>query len=139
LFSSRLSSYKLDELNPEVDEKTREELRSGLKGQANELKILIRQEQKKINYLYHPLFGSLFKAGQQSSRFARQVMRSNPDIHILIVLTSTYLIGQMVVYACLYTSRASNLGNASPDKPYRPRRDMLPHDLDQMVYQKRKV
>lgn len=100
-FESKLSDVEQNTID---DRKTR----------LVELKSLIRQEQTKISALFHPLFGSLFKAGQQSSRFARQ----------------------MVVYACMYTSRASNLGNASPEKLYRPRRDMLPHDVDQMVYQK---
>ena len=35
---------------------------------------------------------------------------------------------QIKDYACLYTSRASNLGLVSPMRPFRPIRDMMPHD-----------
>ena len=31
-------------------------------------------------------------------------------------------------YACMYTSRASNLGLVSPQRPFRPVRDKMPHD-----------
>jgi hypothetical protein len=49
--------------------------RARLTSRVKELKVLIRAEQKKINLLYHPLFGSLFKAGLQSSRFSKQVIQ----------------------------------------------------------------
>ena len=63
--------------------------------------------------VYHKTWGPLFKARMQDSRFAKQVTD----------------------YACLYTSRASNLGAVSPEKPYRNTRDVLPHDLDRPLYQ----
>merc|ERR1711916_67331 len=76
-------------------------------GQQLSAKIKERDE------IYHQNWGPLFKARMQDSRFAKQVTD----------------------YACLYTSRASNLGAVSPEKPYRNTRDMLPHDLDRPLYQ----
>lgn len=60
----------------------------------------------RYNYSYHPRWGPLFRAGFQESRFAKQICD----------------------YACMYTSRASNLGLVSPLRPFRPVRDRLPHD-----------
>jgi len=58
------------------------------------------------NEAFHPRWGPLFRAGFQESRFAKQICD----------------------YACMYTSRASNLGLVSPLRPFRPTRDRLPHD-----------
>ena len=58
------------------------------------------------NQAFHPRWGPLFKAGFQESRFAIQVSD----------------------YACMYTSRASNLGLVSPLRPFRSVRDKMPHD-----------
>jgi len=72
---------------------------------------LVRKEMQALlasyNHAYHPKWGQLFKAGFQESRFAKQI----------------------VDYACMYTSRASNLGLVSPQRPFRPVRDRLPHDF----------
>lgn len=59
-----------------------------------------------FNAAFHPRWGPLFRAGFQESRFAKQISD----------------------YACMYTSRASNLGLVSPLRPFRPIRDRLPHD-----------
>jgi len=67
----------------------------------------IRSGMEMVSAAYHPRFGPLFRAGFQESRFAVQITD----------------------YACVYTSRASNLGFISPMRPYlRPPRDILPHD-----------
>ena len=84
-----------------------------LRMRLKDLKVLLKQQLAEMNTMYHPRWGQLFKAGLQDSRFAKQIMD----------------------YACLYTSRASNLGSASPKRPYRPARDMLPHDIDRPLYQ----
>ena len=55
----------------------------------------------------HPLWGELMKVGLERSRFADQVES----------------------YACIYTSRVSNLRFYSPYKRYVPFYDVLPHDL----------
>jgi 5'-nucleotidase len=55
---------------------------------------------------FHPIWGAMFNAGYQDSRFAFYVEN----------------------YACLYTSRATNLGLASTEKSFRTTMEMLPHD-----------
>uniref|UniRef100_A0A7S3K410 5'-nucleotidase n=1 Tax=Aureoumbra lagunensis TaxID=44058 RepID=A0A7S3K410_9STRA len=55
---------------------------------------------------YHPIWGPMFRTGNQASRFAKQVLD----------------------YACIYTSRVSNLSYASPNRHWRPPSDAMPHD-----------
>jgi hypothetical protein len=55
---------------------------------------------------FHPVWGALFNAGYQDSRFA-------------------FYVGN---YACLYTSRATNLGLAFSSRSFRTTSEMLPHD-----------
>jgi hypothetical protein len=55
---------------------------------------------------FHPIWGAMFNAGYQDSRFAFFVEN----------------------YACLYTSRASNLGLVSTHKSYRTTMEMVPND-----------
>ena len=55
---------------------------------------------------FHPIWGAMFNAGYQDSRFAFYVQN----------------------YACVYTSKASNLGLASISKSFRTSLEMLPHD-----------
>jgi 5'-nucleotidase len=55
---------------------------------------------------FHPIWGAMFNAGYQDSRFAFYVEN----------------------YACLYTSRATNLGLASTDRSFRTTLERLPHD-----------
>ena len=57
--------------------------------------------------MFHNVWGQLFKAGYQNSRFAHQVER----------------------FACLYTSKVSNLLYYSPYKSYRTSADVMPHDI----------
>jgi hypothetical protein len=70
------------------------------------LRLTVRGRLEEYNAAFHPRWGQLFKAGFQESRIAKQVKE----------------------YACLYTSRASNLGLVSPFRPFRPVRDTMPHD-----------
>lgn len=56
--------------------------------------------------LFHPVWGQLFKTGMQNSRFAEQVED----------------------YACLYTSRVTNIGLVSPEMYWRAMSDLMPHD-----------
>lgn len=55
---------------------------------------------------FHPIWGALFLAGYQDSRFGFFVQN----------------------YACLYTARATNLGLASTARSFRTSSEMLPHD-----------
>jgi 5'-nucleotidase len=73
---------------------------------AAELKLEIRRLNAMYNAKFNSNWGQLFKAGHQDSRFAKQVAD----------------------YACLYTSRASNLAFVSPNRPFRPRQDFMQHD-----------
>ena len=78
------------------------ELERQLSSVRAQLQMLI----SRFNDGFHPQWGPLFRAGFQESRFAKQICD----------------------YACMYTSRASNLGLVSPLRPFRPIRDKLPHD-----------
>mmetsp|Transcript_2264 Transcript_2264/g.5121 ORF Transcript_2264/g.5121 Transcript_2264/m.5121 type:complete len:604 (-) Transcript_2264:1115-2926(-) len=55
---------------------------------------------------FHPVWGAMFNAGYQDSRFAFYVEN----------------------YACLYTSRASNIGLSSSKRSFRTTMDIVPHD-----------
>lgn len=66
--------------------------------------IITRVEQ--YHNRFHPTWGQLFKTGQQNSRFAEQVEH----------------------YACLYTSKVTNIGLVSPEIYWRAMNDLMPHD-----------
>ena len=55
---------------------------------------------------FNPYWGLLFKEGHENSRFGAQVEQ----------------------YACLYTSRVSNLLNVSPSQYLRSQRELMPHE-----------
>ena len=55
---------------------------------------------------HHPIWGAMFNSGYQDSRFA-------------------FFVGN---YACLYTSKATNLGLCSADHAFRTTSEGLPHD-----------
>ena len=55
---------------------------------------------------FHHIWGMMFQAGYQDSRFAYFVQN----------------------YACLYTAKASNIGLASTSRSFRTSAEMLPHD-----------
>ena len=67
----------------------------------------MREACRHYHGVFHPRWGQLFKAGFMDSRFAKQV----------------------VDYACLYTTRASDLGSVSPTRDFRSFSDIMPHDL----------
>lgn len=70
-------------------------------------KANLRDACRAYHSAFHPLWGQVFKAGFMDSRFAKQV----------------------VDYACIYTTRASDLGSVSPTRDFRPFSDIMPHDL----------
>jgi hypothetical protein len=55
---------------------------------------------------FHPVWGQMFHAGYQDSRFAYFVQN----------------------YACVYTSKATNLGLSTTSRSFRTSGEMLPHD-----------
>lgn len=96
---------KIDKLRLQ-DPSAREELRLA-ELEADKVKADVHSSSEKYNRPFNRRWGPLFKAGHQNSRFAKQV----------------------VDYACVYTSKASNLGHVSPNRPFRPLHDVMPHDL----------
>lgn len=73
---------------------------------AEELNLEIRNLTALHDSKFNPVWGPMFKAASQDSKFAKQITD----------------------YACLYTSRASNLGLVSPNRPFRPAAEYLPHE-----------
>jgi len=68
-----------------------------------QIKLLIEQREKSL----HPIWGELMRTSLEKSRFAKQIES----------------------YACLYTSRVTNLRFYSCSQKYRSYRDMMPHDM----------
>ena len=73
---------------------------------AAEIKSKIRRLDELYDFFFNERWGQLFKTGNQESSFANQVCD----------------------FACIYTSKASNLGKASPNRPYIPTQDYMPHE-----------
>jgi hypothetical protein len=80
-----------------------EERKKELKQLDEDIKLLIERREAKV----HPVWGELMKVGLERSRFFYQVS----------------------AYACLYTSRASNLRFYSPFKKFISFHEVLPHDV----------
>ena len=78
------------------------EIRAEQKSCSAELRAAIQQHHE----AFHPVWGRIFKAGHQNSRWAQQVEN----------------------YACLYTARAVNLAFVAPEASFRVLTDMMPHD-----------
>lgn len=68
-----------------------------------QIKMQIEAREKAL----HPIWGELMRTSLEKSRFAKQVES----------------------YACLYTSRVTNLRFYSCSQKYRSYRDMMPHDM----------
>ena len=79
-----------------------EKLRKGLK-EATEIADTLEND---VEEGFNPYWGLLFKEGNENSRFGEQVEQ----------------------YACVYTSRVSNLLHYSPMQYYRSPRDLMPHE-----------
>jgi len=65
-----------------------------------------RKKTKEYHERFHWVWGALMKSGYQNSRFAHQVER----------------------YACVYTSKVSNMLRYLPDTSFRAFTDTMPHD-----------
>lgn len=72
----------------------------------DELQQELRGEAVEYHKKFHPIWGQIFTAGFQDSRFAKQV----------------------VDYACLYCSRASDLVAVSGSREFRAPRGGMPHN-----------
>lgn len=72
-----------------------------------EIEHASREIEHRVDRTFHPYWGSLLKEGTETSSFGDQVEE----------------------YACLYTSRVSNLFHYSPLQSFRSPRDLMPHEL----------
>lgn len=70
------------------------------------VKEKLTEAHRQYHSAFHPVWGQMFVAGYQDSRFGYFVKN----------------------YACLYTSKATNLGLASPSRAFRTSGELLPHD-----------
>jgi 5'-nucleotidase len=77
-----------------------------LQEQDRIVKTKLRALAEQWHASFHPIWGAMFNAGYQDSRFAFYVEN----------------------YACIYTSRASNLGLTSTERSFRTSLEGLPHD-----------
>lgn len=94
-----------DELLPQDLTKITMELQEARKELEGE-RIKIMSKVEAYHNRFHPIWGQLFKTGMQNSRFAEQVEQ----------------------YACLYTSRVTNIDLVSPEIYWRAMSDLMPHD-----------
>ncbi len=92
-----------------------EEERKRLKLELDMLRRAMREAtdivdtlEREVEEGFNPYWGLLFKEGAENSRFGEQVER----------------------YACLYTSRVSNLLHDSPMQYFRSPRELMPHERD---------
>lgn len=102
--------YRVATRKGKVDEGAASEARraiEGLKGALRAQELRARQMSRSVQTVFHPYWGSLFKQGAELSSFGDQVEH----------------------YACLYTSRVSNLANYSPMHYFRSPRDLMPHEM----------
>lgn len=99
-----LQLYRSD-LGAEEREDLGERLADELHTQAT-LKREVNDGLAVFHKQFHPTWGQLFKAGFVDSRFAKQVLD----------------------YACVYATRASDLGSVSPLRDFRAASDFMPHD-----------
>lgn len=86
---------------PELEKKLQE-----VDADESLVKDTLQELAAKWHAAFHPVWGAMFNAGYQDSRFAFYVNN----------------------YACLYTSRATNLGLVSVTRSFRTTMEALPHD-----------
>jgi HAD superfamily 5'-nucleotidase-like hydrolase len=105
----KLEKRELDDASRQTAEEARraekadlEQLRRALKEAVAEADSL----EAKVELGANPFWGLIFKEGTENSRFGEQVEQ----------------------YACLYTSRVSNLLQYSPMQYFRSPRDFMPHE-----------
>lgn len=78
-----------------------------IRGQLRSVEAEIVRLERQIARRFHPFWGSLLKEAKETSSFGDQVEE----------------------YACVYTSRVSNLLAYSPLQYYRSPRDLMPHEM----------
>jgi len=98
-------------LQPELSVLSYEQIQEQLNHvavQVEQARFLEQKELKAYHIGFHSVWGELMKAGRQNSRFSAQVQ----------------------TYACLYTSKVTNIKHYGTHKNYRATKDYMPHDLD---------
>ena len=80
--------------------------KDALEEAQSDARTSLRRAREARHAEYHPVWGPMFRTGNQASRFAKQV----------------------IDYSCIYTSRASNLLQTSPLRSFRSPADEFPHD-----------
>lgn len=90
----------------DVNDESVKALLSELQMDDEAIKEVLTNLAEQWHSAFHPVWGAMFNAGYQESRFAFYVEN----------------------YACLYTSKASNLGLSSPTRSFRTTMDIVPHD-----------
>ncbi|GAX19123.1 hypothetical protein FisN_3Lh063 [Fistulifera solaris] len=93
-------------LRRQADNPQKEQELNHLNDQDDLLKEKLIEMTSRWHAAFHPIWGAMFHAGYQDSRFAFYVQN----------------------YACVYTSRASNLGLWSKQRSFRTSMEMLSHD-----------
>jgi 5'-nucleotidase len=78
-----------------------------IRGQLRAVDVEVGKLEREIARRFHPYWGSLLKEANETSSFGDQVEE----------------------YACIYTSRVSNLLAYSPLQYFRSPRDLMPHEL----------
>jgi HAD superfamily 5'-nucleotidase-like hydrolase len=109
---------RLDRERADGARTTLESERRRLKGELETLRRALREAQVRLDQValeleagVSPIWGLTFKEGNENSRFGEQVED----------------------YACLYTSRVSNLGFYSPMERFRSPRATMPHERATVV------
>jgi 5'-nucleotidase len=92
--------------NPTLGQEERDRALESLREEDTILKEKLTELAAQWHGSFHPIWGAMFNSGYQDSRFAFYVQN----------------------YACLYTSRATNLGLVSTSRSFRTGLEMLPHD-----------
>jgi HAD superfamily 5'-nucleotidase-like hydrolase len=78
-----------------------------VRGRLKHVDVEMGMIERRVDLRFHPYWGSLLKEGNEQSSFGAQVDE----------------------YACLYTSRVSNLLSYSPQQFYRSPRDEMAHEI----------
>jgi len=90
-----------DENDPQVQQKLMK-----FREDDDKIKNVLTELAQEYHSAFHHIWGMMFQAGYQDSRLAYHVQN----------------------YACLYTSKATNLGLTSTSRSFRTSGEMLPHD-----------
>ena len=90
----------------ELDDPRVKEKLAGFEADDKTIKATLSTVAEQWHGSFHEVWGAMFNAGYQDSRFAFYVEN----------------------YACLYTARATNLGLASNERSFRTSMERLPHD-----------